>query len=56
MSFASRFLFAVVFVGLAGTANTADSKAGDFGSGKLQVGDASREHRLLVPKTVDLLK
>lgn len=56
MSFADRVLFAVLCIGLAGTAGSAEPKHGNFGSETVKVGSATREYRLVVPKTVDLTK
>src|SRR5712691_10624553 len=51
-----RILFAVTYTGLIGTAASADSIHGNFGSESVKVGEVTREYRLVVPKTVDLAK
>jgi len=48
MLFASQFLLVLIFAG------SGEPRHGDFGSETLKVGDAKREYRLVVPKTVDL--
>jgi len=50
MLFASRFLLVLMFAG------SGEPRHGDFGLETLTVGDAKREYRLVVPKTVDLAK
>jgi poly(3-hydroxybutyrate) depolymerase len=47
-------LFAAVCAGCTGLVQAAEPKAGEFGSETVQVGSATREYRLVVPKTVDL--
>src|SRR5437764_275851 len=54
MPFANRTLFAVVCAALVGSATAAEPKHGNFASETMKVGDATREYRLVVPKTVDL--
>lgn len=56
MSTAERLLLVVVYAGLTGVVQAAEPKHGDFGSETVKVGDATREYRLVVPKTVDLTK
>jgi polyhydroxybutyrate depolymerase len=56
MSFADRAIVAVAWVGLAAAAGAAEPKAGDFAAETVKVGEATREYRLVVPKTVDLAK
>jgi polyhydroxybutyrate depolymerase len=57
MSFAGRaLLFGVTWVGWIAGVAAAEPKHGDFASETVQVGDVTREYRLVVPKTVDLAK
>jgi polyhydroxybutyrate depolymerase len=51
MVFASQVLLVLTFSGFAG-----EPKHGDFGAETIKVGKATREYRLVVPKTVDLAK
>jgi polyhydroxybutyrate depolymerase len=51
MSIAFPLLIAVVFTGAAASNGP---KHGEFAAKSIQVGDATREYRLVVPKTVDL--
>jgi polyhydroxybutyrate depolymerase len=53
MLLAGQVLLVLVFAGFAGSG---DPKRGDFGSETVKVGNATREYRLVVPKTVDLAK
>lgn len=55
MSITYRLLISVVSAGLCGVA-TDGPKYGDFASEIVKVGDATREYRLVVPKTVDMSK
>ncbi|HKB36890.1 MAG TPA: PHB depolymerase family esterase [Gemmataceae bacterium] len=54
MSFAARILFAVVSVGLAASVQAGEPKHGNFGSETVKVGGATREYRLVVPRSVEL--
>lgn len=56
MGVVKRILFGVTCSGLLGTVASADPIQGNFGSESVKVGDATREYRLVVPKTVDLAK
>src|SRR5262245_48063987 len=53
MLFASQVLLVLMFAGIAGSG---EPKHGDFGAETIKVGNAAREYRLVVPKTVDLAK
>jgi polyhydroxybutyrate depolymerase len=53
MLFTAHALLILMFAGFAGSGG---SKRGDFGAETVKVGDATREYRLVVPKTVDLAK
>src|SRR5262245_25093719 len=53
MLLASQVLLVLMFAGFAGAG---EPKHGDFGSETVRVGNATREYRLVVPKTVDLAK
>src|SRR5262245_24804947 len=53
MLFASQTLLVLMCAGLAGSGGP---KHGDFGSEIIKVGNATREYRLVAPKTVDLTK
>jgi len=55
MAIAERVLF-VMWAGLTGTVTAAEPKHGNFGSETIKVGEAMREYRLVVPKTVELSK
>src|SRR5215470_11867962 len=53
MLLASQVLLVLIFAGFAGSG---EPEHGDFGSETVKVGNATREYRLVVPKTVDLAK
>jgi pimeloyl-ACP methyl ester carboxylesterase len=53
MLIAGQALLVLMFAGIAGSG---EPKHGDFGTETVRVGDAKREYRLVVPKTVDLAK
>ena len=53
MLFTAQVLLVLMFAGFAGSGWP---KHGDFGAETVKVGDASRDYRLVVPKTVDLAK
>lgn len=56
MSFSGQVLFTVVCCGIVGNVAAAEPKHGNFASETLQSGNATREYRLVVPRTVDLSK
>lgn len=56
MSRASWVLIAAICIGCAGRAAEPQGKHGEFASEAVKVGDALREYRLVVPKSVDLDK
>jgi len=47
---------ALLVLMLAGFAGAGEPKRGDFGSETVKVGNATREYRLVAPKSVDLAK
>jgi poly(3-hydroxybutyrate) depolymerase len=56
MSLAIRVLSVLVCFGSALAAGAAEPRHGEFGSESVRVGSATREYRLVAPKTVDLAK
>jgi polyhydroxybutyrate depolymerase len=56
MSLARRVFLATLFVGFASTAQAVTPQHGEFAAEHLQVGDVTREYRLVVPRSVDLEK
>src|SRR4051812_49192080 len=52
----TRFHLAALFLIQLGTLGAAEPKQGNFGTETIKVGEAMREYRLVVPKTIDLAK
>lgn len=51
-----RVLITVLCLSLAGTAEAVEPKHGDFGSETVKTATATRQYRLVVPKSIDLSK